>query len=90
MALRKLAALVPVVAVLAIAGPVAGASAETTAATGSPGAMIPCYPYPAFCGPGGTPWLQYFGSQLGFPTAPAFGSGPVQLPAISLPAIPVP
>jgi hypothetical protein len=90
MALRKLAALVPVVAVLAIAGPVAGATAATTAATGSPGAAIPCYPYPAFCGPGGTPWLQYFGSQLGFPTTPAFGSAPGQLPAIPLAAIPVP
>jgi hypothetical protein len=91
MALRKLAAAVPVIAALAIAGPVAGASAQTTAAPGSPGAMIPCYPYPAFCGPNGTPWLQYFQSQLALPTLPAlptnpaFGPGPVQLPGITIP-----
>jgi hypothetical protein len=85
MALRKLAAAVPVIAALALAGPVAGASAQTTAAAGSPGAMIPCYPYPAFCGPNATPWLQYFQAQLAIPTAPAFGQGSLQLPGLSLP-----
>jgi hypothetical protein len=83
MALRKLAAAVPVIAALAIAGPVAGASAQTTAAPGSPGSMIACYPYPAFCSPSGTPWSQFFQSQLGLPalpSTPGFGPGPVQLP----------
>jgi hypothetical protein len=84
MALRKLAAAAPVIAVLALAGP-AGAAAQTTSAPGSPGSMIACYPYPAFCAPNGAPWSQYFQSQLGLPTTPAFGSGAVQLPGTALP-----
>jgi hypothetical protein len=77
--LRKLAGVVPVIAALAIAAPVASASAQTP----GPGSMIPCYPYPAFCGPSGQPWFSFL-SPFGFPplTGPAhhFGPGPVQLP----------
>lgn len=77
MALRKLAAVAPVIAALALGVPVAGASAQTSPAPGSPGSMIACYPYPAFCGPGGTPWFPFQSS----PGAnPVFGPGPVQLP----------
>jgi hypothetical protein len=76
--LRKLVGVVPVIAALALAAPVASASAQTTAAAGS---AIPCYPYPAFCGPNGQPW---FSSPFHFPslTGPGlhFGPGPVQLP----------
>jgi hypothetical protein len=86
--LRKIVGLVPVIAVLALAAPVANASAATTAVSG-PGSMIPCYPYPAFCGPNGQPWFS-FPFQLPLPiqfpspltTAPHFGPGPVQLPGI--------
>jgi hypothetical protein len=82
MALRKLAAVTPVIAALALASPVAGASAATTA--GSPGSMVPCYPYPAFCGSNGKPvfqvpfWFPF--SPTPAPTYPGFGSGPVKLP----------
>jgi hypothetical protein len=78
MVLRKLAAVVPVIAALALAVPVAGASAQTTAAP--PASQIPCYPYPAFCGPGGQPW---------FPLQP---SPPTTLPfpgLIPLPGLPL-
>jgi hypothetical protein len=64
MTLRKLTRIVPVVAVLALAAPVAAASAATTPATGP--AAIPCYPYPAFCGPNGQPWWQ-LPQPIGFP-----------------------
>jgi hypothetical protein len=61
---KRLAALTAVIATLAIAAPVAGASAATTTAgsvtTVSP-STIPCYPYPAFCGPGGKPWFPLLG-----------------------------
>ena len=61
MTLRKLATVLPVVAVLAVSGPVAGASAQTPAPapTGTPGSSIPCYPFPAWCTPDGqalAPW----------------------------------
>jgi hypothetical protein len=90
MTLRKLAGVVPVIAALAIAGPVAGASAQTTAIPGAATAAasgIACYPYPAFCGPSGQPWLPSPLLSL-LPmspfTAPAplfhWGPGPVQLP----------
>jgi hypothetical protein len=76
--LRKLLRAAPVIAVLALAAPVATASAQT------PGSMIPCYPYPAFCGPDGQPWFplaQPF--QLApLPATPQFGPGPVQLPPL--------
>jgi hypothetical protein len=85
MAFRNLAALAPVIATLALAGPVAGASAQTTAAPGSPGSTIACYPEPAFCGPNGMPWSQYYQSQLGLPANPAPGPGPLQLRGVSLP-----
>jgi hypothetical protein len=70
--LRKLVGVVPVIVVLALAAPVSSASAQ---------AGIPCYPYPAFCGPNGQPWLSFF-----FPQTPGagpsfpFGPGPVQIP----------
>jgi hypothetical protein len=81
MALRKLAAVVPVIAALALAVPVAGASAQATAAPGSPESMIPCYPYPAFCGPGGQPWFPLQPS----PPAALPVPGLVQLPGLPLP-----
>ena len=82
MTLRKLAAVAPVIGVLALAVPVAGASAATAPAPGSPGAGIPCYPYPAFCGPGGQSWWQFFSSQFAPPGTPGFSPGPVQLPSL--------
>jgi hypothetical protein len=86
MALRKITAVVPVIAALALAAaPVAGASAKTAPAAGSPGSTIPCYPYPAFCGPNGTPWFSFSPSQYSPLTNPAFGPGPVQLPGIPVP-----
>jgi hypothetical protein len=63
---NRLVALAVVVATLAIAAPVASASAAE-GASGKPYAanpVIPCYPYPAFCGPNGQPWLQFFVGQL--------------------------
>jgi hypothetical protein len=78
---------VPVVAALALAVPVASASAQTTPVAGP--SSIPCYPYPAFCGPNGQPWISYFTPQLPqLPQLPPltgvphiqFGPGPVQLP----------
>jgi hypothetical protein len=90
MSLRNVAAVAPVLAVLALAAPVAGASAQTTPDPGSPGSTIPCYPYPAFCGPNGTPWFSSNGQswfsfpfQFSFPTIPSFGPGP------ALPGVPV-
>jgi hypothetical protein len=57
MNLRKPAAIVPVIVALTLSGPVAGASAATTSF--DPGASIPCYPFPAWCGPGGKPWVPW-------------------------------
>jgi hypothetical protein len=76
MTLRKFATARPVVALLALSGPVAGASAQTGSGSGSgpgsgsgsPGSSIPCYPFPAWCTPNGqalTPWPFKFQ----FPTA---------------------
>jgi hypothetical protein len=82
--LRKFAGVVPVIAALALAAPVASASAQTTAP--GAGSSIACYPYPALCGPSGQPWLPSpFLSLLPMspftaPPAPHFGPGPVQLP----------
>jgi hypothetical protein len=89
MSLRTLIGVVPVVAALAIAAPVASASAAQPAALAGP-SSIPCYPYPAFCGPNGQPWWS-FPSPLPLPLPIAlppltgapivhFGPGPVQLP----------
>jgi hypothetical protein len=69
-----------VAAVLALAAPVASASAQ--AAAGPSG--IPCYPYPAFCGPDGQPWVRPFPA-LGFPGI-GFPFGPGLLPARALSA----
>jgi hypothetical protein len=85
MALRNLRAVVPVIAVLALAVPVAGASAQTTPVPGSPGSMIACYPYPAFCGPNGAAWSSFFPFQPSPLTNPAFGPGPVQLTGVPVP-----
>lgn len=57
MALRKLAAVAPAIAVLTLAAPMAGASDQAAPAPGAPGSMIQCYPEPAFCGPNGAPWF---------------------------------
>jgi hypothetical protein len=90
MALRRLAAVVPVIAALALTAPVAGASAQTTPAPGSPGSMIACYPEPAFCGPNGAPWYPFFPLQLTPPSGGGlgglpFGPGPVQVPGFPIP-----
>ena len=84
MTIRKLVSVVPVIAVLALAAPVASANAQTTAVTPS---AIPCYPYPAFCGPNGKSWLSFWFEQLPAPTV-NFAPGPVQLPAGLVPAWP--
>jgi hypothetical protein len=85
MTLRKLAAVVPVIAALSLAAPIAGASAAAPAAA-SPGSNIPCYPYPAFCGPNGTPWAQFFFP--GLSTTPGSPGG-ITLPTIpGFPSIP--
>ena len=79
MKLRKFAAALPVVAALAIVAPVATANAQTTStSSSSPGSSIPCYPYPAFCGPNGQPWFPFFPFQLTPPQT-------VQLPTPTLP-----
>ena len=81
MKLRKFAAALPVVAALAVVTPVATANAQTTSTSStSPSTSIPCYPYPAFCGPNGQPWFPFFPFQL----TPA---QPIQLPA---PIVPFP
>jgi hypothetical protein len=85
MTLRKLVRVVPIVAALALAAPVASAHAQSTPAAGP--AAIPCYPYPAFCGPNGQPWFSFPAPitipPITIPTLPPifhFGPGPVQLP----------
>jgi hypothetical protein len=55
MALRKLAATAPVIAALALAGPVAGADAQVRTVTTSPASSVPCFPFPAFCNAHGDP-----------------------------------
>ena len=92
MALRRLAAIVPVVGALALAAPVAIASAQAPVGSPGPAVVIPCYPYPAYCGPSGNPWLPLYpfgfatplGTNPGGPSAGpgpvAFGFGPVQVP----------
>ena len=77
MTLRKLVRVVPVAAALAFAAPVASAHAQAGPSS------IPCYPYPAFCGPSGQPWFSPL-APITIPTLPAggfhFGPGPVRLP----------
>jgi hypothetical protein len=82
MALHKLA-VAPVIAVLALAAPVAVASAQPS--PGSPESQIPCYPYPAFCGPNGQPFNPFFSFQTSGQTAQPLGLGPVQVPGITVP-----
>jgi hypothetical protein len=82
--LRKLVGVVPVIAALSLAAPVASASVQTPRVPGPEG--IPCYPYPAFCGPNGQPWFSssplFSLQQLPSLTLPSltFGPGPVQIP----------
>ena len=60
---HRLIAAAAAVGALAVAGPVAGARAQTAAATApAPGSSIPCYPLPAFCGPDGQPasWAPWW------------------------------
>jgi hypothetical protein len=52
---RKLAATAPVIALMALAGPVAGAHAQTPPVTPSPAPSVPCFPFPAFCNAHGDP-----------------------------------
>ena len=85
MTLRKLLAVAPVIGALAVAAPVATASAQTTSAPASPTSAIPCYPYPAFCGPNGQPWFQVAPLQLPTPALPTFTPLPIQLPGIQIP-----
>jgi hypothetical protein len=59
-------------ATLAIAAPVAGASAaQSTSGNATLAAVatssIPCYPYPAFCGPNGQPWFPFLGRLFNLP-----------------------
>ncbi|HYZ30263.1 MAG TPA: hypothetical protein VE570_14470 [Thermoleophilaceae bacterium] len=61
MPLRKLATIASAIAVLAAAGPVAGAGADP-----GPGATAPCYPEPVWCGPNGQPWVPF----MAFPGTP--------------------
>jgi hypothetical protein len=63
---NRLTALTAVMAALAVAAPVAGASAQGTPATVAP-SSIPCYPYPAFCGPNGQPWFPLLGRLFNLP-----------------------
>ena len=65
---NRLTALTAVLATLAIAAPVAGASAATTTTTTTVApSSIPCYPYPAFCGPSGKPWFPFLGKFFTLP-----------------------
>jgi hypothetical protein len=66
MNLPKLAAVAPVIAVLALSAPVATASAAVP--PGTPGSQIPCYPFPAFCTPNGQP-LAPWPFPFAFPAA---------------------
>ena len=66
MTFRKFVCLLPAIATLALAAPVATASAQAPA-----GAGIPCYPYPAYCGPDGQPWAR-----VGFLRLPFSPFGP--------------
>jgi hypothetical protein len=65
MTLRKLAAIAPVSLALALAGPAAAATPPS-----APGSAIPCYPFPAWCGPDGKPWVPW-----PFPFHFPFGAG---------------
>ena len=70
---NRLTALTVVLATLAIAAPVAGASAATTTTAVGP-SSIPCYPYPAFCCPSGKPWFPFLGQFFTLPgTVGIFG-----------------
>jgi hypothetical protein len=73
----RITALTAVLATLAIAAPVTGASAATATggqiSTVAP-SSIPCYPYPAFCGPSGKPWFPFLGRFFTLPgTVGVFG-----------------
>jgi hypothetical protein len=59
---NRLIASAALVGALAIAGPVAGASAAQAGAVAAPGSSIPCYPLPAFCASNGQPavWAPWW------------------------------
>jgi hypothetical protein len=85
MALRKLTAVVPVCALLALAAPVASANAQTTPVAASPASSIPCFPFPAFCNANGDPvgtlsqpysfLIPLFRQLFGPPASPPSGAG---------------
>ena len=77
MTLRMLKTALPVAAALALAAPVASAHAATSPPTGP--AAIPCYPFPAFCGPDGQPWWHV--QPVGFPLHLL----PLPLPVVVIP-----
>ena len=87
----RLIAAAAVVGALAVAGPVAGASAAQATATpaASPGSSIPCYPFPAFCDPSTNepaawaPW--WVRPALGLPPAPLWPPILIQPPSTTLP-----
>jgi hypothetical protein len=88
MTLRKLLAAAPVIGVLTLAAPVASASAQTVAPP--PSSIVPCYPYPAFCGPNGQPWfsplpLYTFPSQPGGPAIQPIPGWPSGWPSSLIP-----
>jgi hypothetical protein len=73
---HRLIAAVALIGALATAGPVASASAAQPAAAAAPGttqgSSVPCYPFPAFCGPNGqpAPWAPWWiRPALGLPPA---------------------
>jgi hypothetical protein len=81
---NRLIAAAALVGALATAGPVAGASAAQPRAVATPGttigSLVPCYPYPAYCGADGQPvagtpnWVR---QALGLPAAPFWQSIPI-------------
>lgn len=75
MALRKLVAVAPAIALLTLAAPVAGAGADPSPAAQTPQSLIPCYPVPMDCGPGGKAYATPFAAAIGFDFAPAMGAG---------------
>ena len=86
MAIRKLMAVVPVVAALAVIAPVASANADTTPATSASTSTIPCYPYPAFCSVDGTQlapipsWWPLAPKNQSVPATPGWNPWQIHLP----------
>jgi hypothetical protein len=78
---HRLIATAAVAGALAVAGPVAGASAAGTGTAVTSGSSIPCYPFPAFCNPSnGQPaaWAPWWvRPALGLPATPVWPTAPV-------------